>query len=127
MRRRRIQRSSSRERRDSKGSTGSRSSPGGEGVRYEVREGARVQAQAQCDAGYIATHVVKAVTGKVGKFGRKAFAQAMKNVKLSTMEYARMLMDVAYHDQGDIDRERYLVEVEDGKQILTETLPRLKP
>ena len=36
-------------------------------------------------------------------------------------------MDLGYDDKGDIDRESYLVEVKDGKQVVTETLPRLKP
>ena len=34
-------------------------------------------------------------------------------------------MDVSYDDKGDLDRESYLVEVKDGKQIITETLPPL--
>ena len=37
-----------------------------------------------------------------------------------------ILMDLGYDDKGDIDRESYLVEVKDGKQVVTETLPRLK-
>jgi branched-chain amino acid transport system substrate-binding protein len=36
-------------------------------------------------------------------------------------------MDVTYDDKGDIDRESYLVEVKDGKQVILETLPKLKP
>lgn len=77
--------------------------------------------------GYIGTYVVKAVTEKIGKFDRKAFAQAMKNVKLSAKDYPGVLMDVTYDDKGDIDRESYLVEVKDGKQVILETLPKLKP
>jgi branched-chain amino acid transport system substrate-binding protein len=77
--------------------------------------------------GYIGTYVVKAVTEKIGKFDRKAFAQGMKNVKLSAKDYPGVLMDVTYDDKGDIDRESYLVEVKDGKQVILETLPKLKP
>ncbi|HET9046894.1 MAG TPA: ABC transporter substrate-binding protein [Casimicrobiaceae bacterium] len=77
--------------------------------------------------GYIAVYVVKAVTEKLGKFDRKALAQAMKNVRLSAKDHPGVLMDVAYDEKGDIDRESYLVEVKDGKQVIMETLPRLKP
>jgi branched-chain amino acid transport system substrate-binding protein len=77
--------------------------------------------------GYIGTYVIKAVTEKVGKFDRKAFAQAMKNVQLSTKDNPGILMDLSYDDKGDIDRESYLVEVKDGKQVVIDTLPKLKP
>jgi branched-chain amino acid transport system substrate-binding protein len=34
-------------------------------------------------------------------------------------------MDVAFHDNGDIDRESFLAEVKEGKQVITKVLPRL--
>ena len=36
-----------------------------------------------------------------------------------------MLLDVAFDEKGDIDRESYLVEVRDGKQVVTDVLPPL--
>jgi branched-chain amino acid transport system substrate-binding protein len=77
--------------------------------------------------GYIAMYTIKAVTEKIGKVDRKAFAQAMKNVRLSAKDYPGILMDVAYDDKGDLDRESFLVEVKDGKQVVIETLPPLNP
>jgi branched-chain amino acid transport system substrate-binding protein len=75
--------------------------------------------------GYTGLYVVKAVTEKVGKFDRKAFAQAIKNSCFSAKQTPGLLMDVCFDDKGDIDRESFLVEVKGGKQVVVETLPPL--
>jgi branched-chain amino acid transport system substrate-binding protein len=75
--------------------------------------------------GYTGMYVVKAVTEKIGKFDRKAFAQAIKNACFSAKQTPGLLMDVCFDDKGDIDRESFLVEVKGGKQIVVETLPPL--
>jgi branched-chain amino acid transport system substrate-binding protein len=77
--------------------------------------------------GYIAVYTIKAVTEKVGRFDRKAFAHAMRNLRLLAKDHPGVLMDVAYDDKGDLDRESFLVEVKDGKQVVIETLPPLNP
>ena len=76
--------------------------------------------------GYTGMYVVKAVTEKVGKFDRKAFAKAIKNACFSAKDTPGLLMDVCFDDKGDIDRESFLVEVKGGKQLVVETLPPLK-
>jgi branched-chain amino acid transport system substrate-binding protein len=76
--------------------------------------------------GYTGMYVVKAVTEKVGKFDRKAFAQAIKNSCFSAKQHPGLLMDLCFDDKGDIDRESFLVEVKGGKQVVVETLPPLK-
>jgi branched-chain amino acid transport system substrate-binding protein len=73
--------------------------------------------------GYTAVYIVKAITEKIGKFDRKLFAQTLHGAKLSAKDYPGMLIDTAFDDKGDIDRESYLVEVKDGKQVITQTLP----
>jgi branched-chain amino acid transport system substrate-binding protein len=75
---------------------------------------------------YIGLYTLKAVTEKVGKFDRKAVAQAMKNLQLSAAQYPGVLMDLAYDDKGDLDRVSFLVEVKNGKQAVVETLPPLR-
>ena len=75
--------------------------------------------------GYTGMYVVKAVTEKIGKFDRKAFAQAIKNSCFSAKQTPGLLMDVCFDDKGDIDRESFLVEVKGGKQVVVETLPPL--
>ena len=37
-----------------------------------------------------------------------------------------LLMDTYVDDSGDIDRESFLVEVKDGKSLVTKTLPMLR-
>lgn len=76
--------------------------------------------------GYTGIYVVKALTEKLGKFDRKAFAAAMKNACFSAKETPGVLMDLCFDDKGDIDRDSFLVEVRDGKQVVVETLPPLK-
>ena len=40
-------------------------------------------------------------------------------------DHPGILLDVCFDDKGDIDRESFLVEVKDGKQVVTQTLPML--
>ncbi|MSQ64065.1 MAG: amino acid ABC transporter substrate-binding protein [Betaproteobacteria bacterium] len=75
--------------------------------------------------GYTGMYVVKAVTEKIGKFDRKAFAAVMKNACFSAKQYPGVLMDLCFDDKGDIDRESFLVEVKNGQQVVVETLPPL--
>jgi branched-chain amino acid transport system substrate-binding protein len=65
------------------------------------------------------------VTEKIGKFDRKAFAAALHTMRFSADQQPGMLLDVAFDEKGDIDRESYLVEVRDGKQVVTDVLPPL--
>ena len=76
--------------------------------------------------GYTGMYVVKAVTEKIGKVDRKAFAQAIRNACFSAKQTPGLLMDLCFDDKGDIDRESFLVEVKGGKQVVVETLPPLK-
>ncbi len=75
--------------------------------------------------GYSAMYIVKAVTEKIGKFDSKAFAAAMKGVKLSAKDYPGILMDVSFDKNGDLDRVSFLSKVVNGKQVIVETLPAL--
>ena len=75
--------------------------------------------------GYTGMYIVKAVTEKIGKFDPKAFAAAMKGIRLSVKEYPGILMDVSFDQNGDLDRESFLTKVVNGKQEVVETLPAL--
>jgi branched-chain amino acid transport system substrate-binding protein len=55
--------------------------------------------------GYTGMYVVKAVTEKIGKFDRKAFAAAIRNACFSAKDTPGLLMDLCFDDKGDIDRE----------------------
>jgi branched-chain amino acid transport system substrate-binding protein len=73
--------------------------------------------------GYSAIYIVKAVTEKNGKFDQKAFANTMHSVKLSAKEYPGVLLDVSFDQNGDLDRESYMTQVVNGKQVVIATLP----
>ena len=75
--------------------------------------------------GYYAVQLFKAVSEKNGKVDAKLFANTVKGLKLSAKEYPGILMDIAYNDKGDIDRESFLVEVKGGKQNIIATLPQV--
>ena len=73
--------------------------------------------------GYSGMYVVKAVTEKVGKVDSKALAAALHSAKISAKDTPGVLLDVSFDKNGDLDRESFLVKVENGKQVVTQTLP----
>ena len=75
--------------------------------------------------GYTAIYLVKAATEKLGKFDRKGLAATIHGSTFTAKDHPGLLMDVTYDGAGDIDRESYLVEIKDGKQVVTEVLPPL--
>lgn len=75
--------------------------------------------------GYTGVYVLKAAIEKVGKLDRKAVAQALHGMKISAARNPGVIMDVAIDNNGDLDRESFLVEVRDGKQVIKEVLPAL--
>ena len=50
----------------------------------------------------------------------------MHGAHLSAKDYPGVIMDVSIDDKGDLDRESYMVEVKDGKQVVKETLPPVR-
>jgi branched-chain amino acid transport system substrate-binding protein len=73
--------------------------------------------------GYSAMYVVKAITEKVGKIDGKAFAAALHGATIRVKDYPGVLLDVTFDQNGDLDRESFLVKVEKGQQVVTATLP----
>lgn len=77
--------------------------------------------------GYSGMYVVKATTEKLGKFDGKAFAKALHGATIKVKDYPGVLLDVHFDDNGDLDRESFLVKVVNGKQVVIETLPPVHP
>ena len=73
--------------------------------------------------GYSGMYVVKAITEKIGKTDPKAFAAALHGAKITVKDHPGVLLDVTFDKNGDLDRESFLVKVENGKQVVTATLP----
>lgn len=77
--------------------------------------------------GYTGMYVVKAITEKVGKFDPKAFAKALHGATIKVKDNPGVLLDVHFDDNGDLDRESFLVKVVNGKQVVIQTLPPVHP
>jgi branched-chain amino acid transport system substrate-binding protein len=75
--------------------------------------------------GYTAVYIIKYVTEKMGKFDSKLFAQTLHGLTITPQEEPGVLMEVAFNNNGDIDRESFLGEVVGGKQKIVEVLPKL--
>jgi branched-chain amino acid transport system substrate-binding protein len=75
--------------------------------------------------GYTGLYIVKEITERLGKFDSEALANSLHCTIITTKDEPGVLMDVAFHDNGDIDRESFLAEVKEGKQTITKVLPRL--
>ncbi len=77
--------------------------------------------------GYIAMYVVKAITERIGKFDSKLFAKTLHGATIRVKDYPGVLLDLKYDNNGDLDRESFMVKVVNGKQEVIETLPPLTP
>ena len=75
--------------------------------------------------GYSGIYILKNAIEKVGKLDRKAVAQALHGLKISAAKEPGVLLDVAIDANGDLDRESFLVEVKNGKQVVTSIIAPL--
>ena len=73
--------------------------------------------------GYSAVYVIKAATEKVGKFDSKALAAALHGAKISAKDNPGVLLDVSFDQNGDLDRESFIIKVVSGKQQVIATVP----
>jgi len=77
--------------------------------------------------GYTGMYVVKAITERNKKFDGKEFAKTLHGATIKVKDYPGVLLDVHFDNNGDLDRESFLVKVEKGKQVVTATLPPVSP
>lgn len=75
--------------------------------------------------GYTSVYLLKAGIAAAGKLDRVAVARALHGLKIRAVNEPGVLMNVAIDDNGDLDRESFIVEVKDGKQHVKEVLPPL--
>jgi branched-chain amino acid transport system substrate-binding protein len=76
--------------------------------------------------GYLAVYMVKATTEKMGKVDPKKFADTLHGLTIKAADEPGILMDVTFSETGDIDRQSFLVEVVEGKQVVKQVLPKVK-
>ena len=75
--------------------------------------------------GYLAIYMIKATTEKMGKVDSKAFADNLHGLTIKAASEPGILMDVTFDEKGDIDRQGFLVEIVEGKQVVKQVLPKL--
>ncbi len=73
--------------------------------------------------GYTAAWAIKYVTEMVGAPDSQAIAEKLHGLTLTAAEYPGMLMDVSWDETGEMSRESFFVEVQDGKQVVKAILP----
>jgi branched-chain amino acid transport system substrate-binding protein len=76
--------------------------------------------------GYIAPYMIKAAAEKAGKLDAKAIAEALHGLTITPDRVPGILIEATWDDTGEIDRISFLAEVKEGKQVVTQTLPKLK-
>jgi branched-chain amino acid transport system substrate-binding protein len=75
--------------------------------------------------GYLAIYMIKAATQKMGKVDPKGVADALHGLTIKAADEPGILMDVTFDQNGDIDRQGFLVEIVEGKQVIKQVLPKL--
>ncbi len=77
--------------------------------------------------GYMAVAMVKWATEKQKKFDRKGLADTLRGATITPAEEPGIMITTKIEANGDLDRESFLAEVENGKQIIKATLPMINP
>jgi branched-chain amino acid transport system substrate-binding protein len=75
--------------------------------------------------GWLAIYMIKAATEKMGKADPKGVADALHGLTIKAASEPGILMDVSFDQNGDIDRQGFLVEIVEGKQVIKQVLPKL--
>jgi branched-chain amino acid transport system substrate-binding protein len=75
--------------------------------------------------GWLAIYMIKAATEKMGKVDPKGLSDALHGLTVTAAKEPGILMDVTFDANGDIDRQGFLAEVVDGKQVIKAVLPKL--
>lgn len=75
--------------------------------------------------GYLAVYMIKAATDKMGKLDSKDLAATLHGMTITPEQEPGILMEVSIDQNGDLDRESFLGEVVNGKQVIKEVLPKL--
>jgi branched-chain amino acid transport system substrate-binding protein len=77
--------------------------------------------------GYMAVHMIKWATEKQKKLDKKGVADTLRGATIKPAEEPGILIETTVEKNGDLDRESFLAEVKDGKQVITAKLPKINP
>lgn len=73
--------------------------------------------------GFIGIHAIKYATEMVGEVDSEKLAEKMHGLCLDAATYPGVLVDMCWDDDGEVSRESYLVEVQNGAEVVSEILP----
>jgi branched-chain amino acid transport system substrate-binding protein len=76
---------------------------------------------------YMGMMTVKAVVDETRSFDQQKFRDKLHKNTLCVKNHPGIMMDIYYYENGNIDRQGYLVKVIDEKQTIANTLPPLHP
>lgn len=74
---------------------------------------------------YIGVHMVKTVVDRVGAFDQAKFRDCLHNNLFTTADEPGLLMDMYMANNGDADRQSFIVEVQNRQQKVIEAVPML--
>ncbi|MGK9232037.1 ABC transporter substrate-binding protein [Inquilinus limosus] len=74
---------------------------------------------------YLAVYAVRYATEKIGKVDSVALAETLHGLTITTQDEPGILIDTSWDANGDVDRVSFLAEVENGRQVIVKTLPKL--
>jgi branched-chain amino acid transport system substrate-binding protein len=75
--------------------------------------------------GYFAPYMIKAAAEKAGKLDAAAIADALRGLTITPDKTPGILIEATWDQTGEIDRISFLAEVKGGKQVITQTLPKI--
>jgi len=75
--------------------------------------------------GYLGVYMIKAATEKMGKLDSKGLPNALKGLTILASAEPGILIDLTIDKSGDLDRESFMGEVINGKQVINLVLPKL--
>jgi len=74
---------------------------------------------------YISVYVVKAAVEEIGAFDQKKLREYLHNQTLRVKDHPNILMDIHYDENGDVDRQSFLIEIRNQKHAIFGILPPL--
>ncbi|MGL4286656.1 MAG: ABC transporter substrate-binding protein [Phreatobacter sp.] len=77
--------------------------------------------------GYMAVFMIKWATEKMGRFDKKGLADTLRGATITPAMEPGILMTTRIEPNGDLDRESFLGEVINGRQVINVTLPMINP
>ena len=77
--------------------------------------------------GYMAVYMIKWATEKMKKFDKKGVAETLRGATIDPAQEPGIMINTTIEQNGDLDRESFLAEVVNGKQVINARLPKINP